>query len=202
MTQYRRLRRVRGLTVPPVGRIAPWPIATRTVGPYAVIAMSRQGVGSAFIQRVEQRLVAVRIPEPSEPTQVVDSLIGPARGFRLVRSFDHWTRHVPVQYPTVAECYAAGGPPFQGISVAMYELPLVVFTAIDLGHTQVERHRLILSAHVRLGALETDPITNVAVRGRVEGLKTCSHCRWRTGTRPVHIAPKPPRCPRSHRLSD
>jgi len=53
----------------------------------------------------------------------------------------------------------------------MYELPLVVFTAIDLGHAQIERHGLILAAHVRPGALETDPITNVAVGRRVKGLE-------------------------------
>ena len=53
----------------------------------------------------------------------------------------------------------------------MYELPLVVLAAIDLGHPQIERHGLILAAHVRLGALETDPITNVAVGGRVERLE-------------------------------
>jgi hypothetical protein len=57
------------------------------------------------------------------------------------------------------------------ISVAMYELPLAVFTAIDLGHPQIERHGLILAAHIRLGALETDPVTNVAVGRRVEGLE-------------------------------
>src|SRR6476659_9721866 len=54
----------------------------------------------------------------------------------------------------------------------MDELPLVVLAAIDPGHPQIERHGLILSAHVRLGALETDPITNVSVGGRVEGLES------------------------------
>ena len=60
---------------------------------------------------------------------------------------------------------------FEGISVAMYELPLVVFTAIDLSHPQIERHGLILAAHVRLGALEADPVTNVAISRPVEGLE-------------------------------
>ena len=90
------------------GRIAPWPMATRTVGPYAVIAMSRQRVGSALIQRAGARLVAAPIPHASEPTQVGGELDRTGPGFRLVRSFDHWTRHVPVQCPTVAEFYAAG----------------------------------------------------------------------------------------------
>jgi hypothetical protein len=46
---------------------------------------------------------------------------------------------------------------FVGISVAMYELPLPVLAAIDLGHPQIERYGLILIAHVCLGALEADP---------------------------------------------
>jgi hypothetical protein len=53
----------------------------------------------------------------------------------------------------------------------MYELPLIVLAAIDLGHPQIERHRLILAAHIRLGALEADPVANVAISRRVEGLE-------------------------------
>jgi hypothetical protein len=47
---------------------------------------------------------------------------------------------------------------FVGISVAMYELPLPVLAAIDLGHPQIERYGPILTAHVCLGALEADPV--------------------------------------------
>ena len=59
---------------------------------------------------------------------------------------------------------------FVGISVAMYELPLPVLAAIDLGHPQIERYGLILSAHVCLGALEADP-GDVAGDSRVERLE-------------------------------
>jgi hypothetical protein len=55
--------------------------------------------------------------------------------------------------------------------VAMYELPLVVFAAINLG--------LILAVHVRLGALETDPVTNVGVGGRIESFEKSSQLAWK-----------------------
>jgi hypothetical protein len=35
---------------------------------------------------------------------------------------------------------------FVWISVAMYELPLPVLAAIDLGHLEIERHKLVLAA--------------------------------------------------------
>jgi hypothetical protein len=44
---------------------------------------------------------------------------------------------------------------FVRISVAMYELPLAVLAAIDLGHPQIERYGHILTAHEGLGALQT-----------------------------------------------
>jgi hypothetical protein len=53
----------------------------------------------------------------------------------------------------------------------MYELPLPVLAAIDLGHPQIERYGLILSAHVCLGALEADPVRDVAGDSRVERLE-------------------------------
>jgi hypothetical protein len=53
----------------------------------------------------------------------------------------------------------------------MYELPLVVLAAINLG--------LILAVHVRLGALETDPVTNVGVGGRIESFEKSSQLAWK-----------------------
>jgi hypothetical protein len=56
--------------------------------------------------------------------------------------------------------------------MAMYELPLPVLAAIDLGHPQIERYGLILTAHVCLGALKADPVRYVAGGGRVERLES------------------------------
>ena len=50
------------------GRIAPWPIATRMVGPYAVIAMSRQRVGSALIPPSWHNTLALPRPPSLERT--------------------------------------------------------------------------------------------------------------------------------------
>jgi hypothetical protein len=75
------------------------------------------------------------------------------------------------KFPTVAKYYAHGDC-VKGISVAIYtSFHRVVLAAINLGHPQIEQHGLILAAHVRLGALETDPVANVAVGRRVEGLE-------------------------------
>src|SRR6187200_562317 len=60
------------------------------------------------------------------------------------------------------------------VSVAMHEFPLIVLMAVDLGHSQIERHRLIFAAHVRLGPLEANPVSNIATGRRVERLE-CVH---------------------------
>jgi hypothetical protein len=73
----------------------------------------------------------------------------------------------------------------------MYELLLPVLAAIDLGHPQIERYgRLSSPAHVCLGALEADPVRDVAGRSRVERLESILTAAGEQGTRPVHIAPK------------
>ena len=179
MPPSRRWRQVRGLRVPPAGRIAPWPTATRIVGPYAVIAMSRQRAW-ARAHPASWDSTACRcacIPHSSEPTQVVDSLILARPVSDWCGVLDHWTRHVPVQFLTVAELPTLWLL-FERISVAMYELPLAVLTAIDLGHPQIERYGLILAAHVRLGPLKADPIADVASRQPSRESRTASRCRW------------------------
>jgi hypothetical protein len=93
------------------------------------------------------------------------------------------------KFPTVAKYYAHGDC-VKGISVAMYtSFHRVVLAAINLGHPQIEQHGLILAAHVRLGALETDPIANVGVGGPVESFESVFTVTSERGRGPVHIAP-------------
>jgi hypothetical protein len=60
---------------------------------------------------------------------------------------------------------------FVGISVAMYEFPLAILTAIDLGH-EIERYGLILTACVCLRALEADPVRDTDGGSRVDRLES------------------------------